>query len=163
MSQWDSGATGCCDSTSSGMANTLTSRCFRSVRTSGLIAKRRRDRRCLHPPERGLSDKVKILSISNKDLWPGGENKGIPSIFFAQREFAARGHAVHFLCPLTDGKTTRSLTDGINIYRFDFPFNFRKNLYFQTDNILTKLKASMLYRLNRLFFQVFSLRLLATK
>jgi len=100
---------------------------------------------------------VKILSISNKDIWPGGDNKGIPSIFFAQKEFAARGYGVHFLCPLKEGKTKRSLTADINIYRFDFPFNFRKNAYFQTDNILKKLKASILYRLNRLFFQIFSL------
>jgi len=100
---------------------------------------------------------VKILNISNMHIWPGGENKGIPSIFFAQKEFAARGYGVHFLCPLKEGETKRSLTAGINIYRFDFPFNFRKSVYFQTDNILTKLKASMLYRLNWLFFQIFSL------
>lgn len=100
---------------------------------------------------------MKILSISNKDIWPGGENKGIPSIFFAQREFAARGYAVHFLCPLKENTTKRSLTASINIYRFDFPFNFKKNAYFQTDNILKKLRASILYRLNRLFFQIFSL------
>jgi len=106
---------------------------------------------------KGINNKVKILNISNMHIWPGGENKGIPSIFFAQKEFASRGYGVHFLCPLKEGETKRSLTAGINIYRFDFPFNFRKSVYFQTDNILTKLKASMLYRLNWLFFQIFSL------
>ena len=100
---------------------------------------------------------MKVLNISNMNIWPGGENKGIPSIFFAQKEFAARGYAVHFLCPLKEGETKRSLTVGINIYRFDFPFNFRKSVYFQTDNILKTLKASVLHRLNWLFFQIFCL------
>ena len=91
------------------------------------------------------------------DIWPSGKNKGIPSIFFAQREFAKRGHEVYFLCPLKDKEPKYSFTEGIYIHRFDFPINFRKNVYIQSGNIFNRLKASVVSNLNWLFFQVFGL------
>lgn len=100
---------------------------------------------------------MKIFSISNMDIWLWGQGKGIPSIFFPQREFAKRKDEVHFLCNRKEAEPKFSTLEGINIYRIDFPFNFRKNIYIQTDNIFDKLKASLWYNLNWLFSQFFNL------
>ncbi len=100
---------------------------------------------------------MKILNISNMPIWLWGEGKGIPSIFFPQREFAARGYEVHFLCPLKEKESRYSLTEGIHIYRFDFPFNFRKSIYFQTDSLSGRVKASILSNLNWFFLQIYLL------
>lgn len=98
---------------------------------------------------------MKILNISNMSIWLWGEGKGIPSIFFPQREFVRKGYEVHFLCPLKEGEEKYSVMEGIHIYRFDFPFNFKKRVYMQTNNLIKKLKATSLYNLNWLFFQIF--------
>lgn len=91
------------------------------------------------------------------DIWPWGKNKGIPSIFFAQREFAKRGHEVYFLCPLRGKQPKYSFAEDIHIHRFNFPINARKNTYIQSDNIFDKIGASIVSNLNWLFFQIFGL------
>ena len=78
------------------------------------------------------------------------QGKGIPSIFYPQREFAKGGFEVHFLCPKKEGEPNYSYVEGVHIYRFDFPFNFRKNIYIQN-----RIHESLLRNLNWLFFQVF--------
>ncbi|RKY33350.1 MAG: hypothetical protein DRP69_06440 [Candidatus Duberdicusella sinuisediminis] len=93
---------------------------------------------------------MKILNISNMPVWLWGEGKGIPSIFYPQREFAKKGFEVHFLCPKKEREPNYSCVEGVYIYRFDFPFNFRKNIYIQN-----RIKESLLRNLNWLFFQVF--------
>ncbi len=99
---------------------------------------------------------MKILNISNMPLWAWGEGKGIPSTFFPQREFAKRGYEVYFLCPLRDGEPEESIVEGIHIYRFDFPFNFKKRVYIQTNTAFRRIRATVLYNLNWFFFQLFS-------
>ncbi|HEC69168.1 MAG TPA: glycosyltransferase family 1 protein, partial [Candidatus Omnitrophica bacterium] len=93
---------------------------------------------------------MKILNISNMPVWLWGKGKGIPSIFYPQREFAKKGFEVYFLCPKKEGEPNYSYIEGVHIYRFDFPFNFRKNIYIQN-----RIKESLLRNLNWLFFQVF--------
>lgn len=91
------------------------------------------------------------------DIWPWGKNKGIPSIFFAQKEFAKRRHEVYFLCPLKEKEPKYSFAEDIHIHRFNFPINTKKNTYIQSDNIFNKIRASMVSNLNWLFFQIFGL------
>ena len=99
---------------------------------------------------------MKILNISNMSVWPWGEDKGIPSVFLPQRGFAARGHQVYFLCPLREGEEKYDCLDGVHVNRFDFPFNFRKVSYPQTNTFLDRIKATTLSNLNWLFFQVYA-------
>lgn len=89
-------------------------------------------------------------------LWLWGEEKGIPDVFFPQKEFARRGWDVYFLCPVKNGEPKQAINLGINIYRFNFPFNFKRNIYIQTDTILHRLKATLASNLNWFFFQIFS-------
>ena len=98
---------------------------------------------------------MKILSISNMPIWLWGKNKGIPSIFYPQKEFAKRGYEVHFLCPLKKGDKKREIVDGINIYRFNFPFNIKRRKYIQTSTLLGRIKSSVTRNLNWLFFHIF--------
>jgi glycosyltransferase involved in cell wall biosynthesis len=64
---------------------------------------------------------MKILSISNMDIWPEGENIGIPSIFFSQKIFAQKGFEVNFLCPAIDKKAGDYNYEGVSIHRFNIP------------------------------------------
>jgi glycosyltransferase involved in cell wall biosynthesis len=100
---------------------------------------------------------MKILNISNMSVWLWGEGKGIPSVFSPQKEFAAKGHQVYFLCPLREKEEKYVCLEGVHVNRFRFPFNFRKISYLQTDTFLGRLKATVLSNLNWLFFQIFAL------
>jgi len=99
---------------------------------------------------------MKILSIANMEIWPWGENKGIPSIFASQKGFAARGYTVYFLCPYLEGKAKNEVYCGINIRRFNFPFNREKVAYIQSGIRANRLKASLISNFHWLFFQVFA-------
>jgi len=99
---------------------------------------------------------MKILSIANMEIWPWGENKGIPSIFASQKGFADRGHTVYFLCPYLEGKAKSEKYCGINIRRFNFPFNREKVVYIQSGIGTNRLKASLLSNFHWLFFQIFA-------
>lgn len=98
---------------------------------------------------------MKILSISNMSIWPWGEGKGIPSIFFTQREFVKKGCEVHFLCPVQENEPRVSDSEGICVYRFNFPFNFRRGAYMQSDTLLSRLKGTLFSNFNWLFLQIF--------
>lgn len=87
-------------------------------------------------------------------IWLWGEGKGIPSIYFPQKEFATRGYEVYFLCPIKEKEEKFLFSSGIRIYRFDFPFSFKKNIYIQTDSVFGRLKGTILSNLNWLFFQI---------
>ncbi len=97
-----------------------------------------------------------ILSISNMKLWMWGKNKGIPSTFFPHREFAIRGYNVHFVCPWKTGEEKEKNEEGINIHRYNFPFNFRTNVYIQTDTILKRITGTVISNTNWLFYQLYS-------
>ncbi|MBU2063238.1 MAG: glycosyltransferase, partial [Candidatus Omnitrophica bacterium] len=97
---------------------------------------------------------MKILNISNMPIWLWGKGKGIPSIFFPQREFARKGFAACFLCPIKSGEKAYEVNEGVFIHRFDFPFNFKKNRYVQDNSFIDRIRGSLLSNLNWLFFQV---------
>ncbi len=99
---------------------------------------------------------MRILNISNMPVWLWGKNKGIPSIFAPQKEYAGRGNEVYFLCPLKEGEPRYSLEDGVRVRRFDFPFNYRKNVYPQGRGLFFRIKCSARDKLNWLFFQIFA-------
>ena len=101
---------------------------------------------------------MKILSISNLDIWPLGKGKGIPSVLASQREFAKRGHEVYFLCPLKEKNLAQKEDyEGIHIFRFRLPFNLSslKAFTIQTDTLLRQIYATFYYNLEWIFFQVF--------
>ncbi|MBU2540541.1 MAG: glycosyltransferase family 4 protein [Candidatus Omnitrophica bacterium] len=102
---------------------------------------------------------MKILSISNLDIWPAGENKGIPSIFFSQKGFVQRGHEVFFLSPAKMGKRGQELYQGIKIFRFKFPFLrlFSSISSLRLDRFCSHIKSTFLSNLELLFFQLLSL------
>lgn len=99
-----------------------------------------------------------ILSISNLDIWPEGENKGIPSIFYSQKRFAERGHEVYFLC-LAAANRTRGYSDyqGIKIFGFSLPFQslFKKILCLRLDRFWSHLLSTFLSNLQWWLFQIF--------
>lgn len=98
---------------------------------------------------------ITILSISNMKLWMWGKNKGIPSTYHPHKEFARRGHNVHFVCPWKIGEEKEENKEGINIHRHDFPFNFRTNVYIQTNTFWRRVKGSFASNINSLLYQVF--------
>ncbi|MBI5873358.1 MAG: glycosyltransferase family 4 protein [Candidatus Omnitrophica bacterium] len=100
---------------------------------------------------------MKILSLSYLDLWPHGEGKGIPSIFFAQKGLVERGHEVHFVCPVRKTPAGYSVYQGIHLYRLRLPFDLTSRLskYIRLDKPLSHLKATLLFNLAWLFFQIF--------
>ena len=95
-----------------------------------------------------------ILNISNMPVWLWGKDRGIPSVFFPQKEFAGAGHDVRFLCPVKGDEPAYSFMEGVHIRRFDFPFNFRKKSYFQVYSFLQRLRVTLLSNLNWLSFQI---------
>ena len=102
---------------------------------------------------------MKILNLSPLDIWPGGENKGIPSIFKIQKGFVDRGYEVHFLCPVKGDECGYSLYKGIHMYRFSFPFNLtraqQRTVFTQKDTFLRRLKIKCIMNINWLFFQLY--------
>lgn len=101
---------------------------------------------------------MKILSISNSDIWPWGENKGIPSIFASQKGFVDNGHEVYFLCPAKQGKPKVSDYQGIHICRFSFPFNIDVlSLYsIRLDKFTSRVLSSIFSNLEWFSFQFYS-------
>lgn len=89
------------------------------------------------------------------DIWLWGKNKGIPSIFFPQKEFVKKGHEVYFLCPLKENEEKYSIASGVHIHRFDFPFNVKRNIYRQKSSFFSRLRGTILNNLNWCFFQVY--------
>ena len=98
---------------------------------------------------------MKILGISNMDIWPQGENKGIPSIFNAHKRFSERGHEVLFLC---SSYRISGLSDymGIKIFRFKLPFSSRLILKLRLNLIWEHFLSTLLSNLEWLLFQFFS-------
>ncbi len=103
---------------------------------------------------------MKILSISNTELWPWGENKGIPSKFASQKGFADRGHTVYYLCPAAGKSEQESeIYQGIHILRFRLPFGlgtFNPSMI-SCAGFLGRVKSSFLSNLRWLLFQVYIL------
>ncbi len=95
------------------------------------------------------------------NIWPSGENMGIPSIFNSQKYFVEKGHTVHFICPANAKEQGYENYYGINIYRFKFPLNFhilpsllsRLTLH----KFLTRLISSFIFNLDWLMFEICSL------
>ncbi|MCP4650954.1 MAG: glycosyltransferase family 4 protein [PVC group bacterium] len=103
---------------------------------------------------------MKILSISNMDIWPFGKNKGIPSISASQTGFAALGHEVYFLCPLKrKGLLAEEEMDGVNIKRYRLPFGISSLSVYNLplNNFWTRVKGSIIYNLEWFFVQVYAL------
>ncbi len=101
---------------------------------------------------------MKILSISNIDIWPEGENKGIPSLFYSQKRLAEIGHQVYFLCPApTKGSRGHSDYQGIKIFRFSLPFKsfFEKIPSLRLDRFWSHLLSTFLSNLQWFLFQIF--------
>ena len=102
---------------------------------------------------------MKVLSISNTDIWPWGEHKGIPSIFASQKGFVENGHVVYFLCPQKHKDLPRKVDyEGITIYRFKLPFklDFASISSIPVDTFPGHLKATVLFNLEWFFFQIYS-------
>lgn len=103
---------------------------------------------------------MKILSISSTDIWPFGENIGIPSIYASQKGFADKGHKVYFLCPMRKkGLPLEQEYHGVYIYRFGLPFSISSLSVYALSlrNIWTRLRSTIVFNLEWLFFQIFSL------
>ena len=96
---------------------------------------------------------MKILNISTMSLWFWGKDRGMPSVFFPQKELAGRGHEVYFICPLKAGEEKNALEDGVKVFRFDYPGNFRNNTYMPLEGLVNHLRATIRHNLNWLFFQ----------
>ncbi len=106
------------------------------------------------------ANKMKILSISNLDIWPWGENKGIPSVFYPQKGFVDKGHEVFFLCPKHDKDQKREEDcQGIKVVRFSMPFglnfNFVSSLALKP--FWNHVRAIFLSNLNWYLYQVYCL------
>jgi glycosyltransferase involved in cell wall biosynthesis len=103
---------------------------------------------------------MKILSISDANIWPWGKNRGIPSIFASQKRFVEKGHRVYFLCPAKSRDLPlRESYEGVEIFRFKLPFGLT-NLYvynLPACGILPRLKRTVVFNLEWLFFHIFSL------
>ncbi len=102
---------------------------------------------------------MKILSICDKDIWPGGEGVGIPSIFASHRGFVEKGHSVYFLCPLTRKNYPReNIYYGITIRRFELPFNIGliPVSTIHLDSFFSHVKSTLLHNLRWLFSQLYS-------
>lgn len=99
---------------------------------------------------------MKILSLSYLDIWPHGEGKGIPSIFFSQKGLCENGHEVHFVCPLRDVGLGYSFYQGIHLYRFRLPFDLTTRLVkpIRLDKPLSRIKAIFLFNLSWFLFQI---------
>jgi glycosyltransferase involved in cell wall biosynthesis len=102
---------------------------------------------------------MKILSLSFLDIWPHGEGKGIPSIFFAQKGLVDRGHEVHFVCPVRKTSAGYSVYQGIHLYRLRLPFDMTTRLAkpIRLDRPLSRLKATAMFNLTWLLFQIWGL------
>jgi len=100
---------------------------------------------------------MKILSISNMELWPFGPNKGIPSVSASQEGFARRGHDVTFLCPLKDKESplVEETASGVKVRRFPLPFNISSRSIYNVplDSFAARLKSKLIYNLEWLFIQ----------
>ncbi|MFH1093235.1 MAG: glycosyltransferase family 4 protein [Candidatus Omnitrophota bacterium] len=103
---------------------------------------------------------MKILSLSNSDIWPWGQNKGIPSVFYPQKGLADKGHEVFFLCPKNDKEQkTEEDCQGINIVRFSMPFglNFNYANSFAIKPFWNHLRAIFISNLNWYLYQPYCL------
>ncbi|MEW6169988.1 MAG: glycosyltransferase, partial [Candidatus Omnitrophota bacterium] len=100
---------------------------------------------------------MKILSISNLDIWPAGEKKGIPSIYFSQKIFRERGHEIYFLCPANNNKSGYTDYQGIRISRFKVPFASLFNLIsiLRLDRFWSHLLSTFFSNLQWFLFQFF--------
>lgn len=101
---------------------------------------------------------MKILSISNLDIWPMGRGKGIPSISVSQKGFVENGHIVYFICPLKEKSAMQQEEyEGIHIFRFKLPFGLSslRALSLNTSTFLKRIYAAMYYNFEWLFFQIF--------
>ncbi|MCK5214812.1 MAG: glycosyltransferase family 4 protein [Candidatus Omnitrophica bacterium] len=99
---------------------------------------------------------MKILSISNLNIWPFGKGKGIPSVIESQRGLANLGHEVYFLCPRKSKEDPLSEEcDGIHVIRFPMPFNINSHdVYNQPlDSLFNKIKVSAIFNLEWFFYQ----------
>lgn len=102
---------------------------------------------------------MKILNISNKDIWPLGADKGIPSVFYPQKEFAAAGHQVYFLTFCKSATVKRQETyEGIMIERFKmlFTLGYLAHYELKKDNPINRIKINLLYNLEWFFFQIYA-------
>ncbi len=106
------------------------------------------------------TNKMKILSISNLDIWPWGKNKGIPSVFYPQKGFADKGHEVFFLCPKDDGEQkSEEDCQGIKVVRFSMPFglNFNYVNSLALKPFWSHVRATFLSNLNWYLYQIYCL------
>ncbi|MFH2137094.1 MAG: glycosyltransferase family 4 protein [Candidatus Omnitrophota bacterium] len=101
---------------------------------------------------------MKILSISNMDIWPFGKNKGIPSVSASQIGFADLGHEVYFSCPLKrKGLPAEEEMEGVHIRRYRLPFGLSSLSVYNLpmDKLGNRIKSSMIYNLEWFFVQIF--------
>jgi len=99
---------------------------------------------------------MKILSLSNIEIWPMGQNKGIPSIHRVQKGLVDLGHEVHFLSPLkVKGNALEENDEGIQIHRFRCPFgiNSLTILDWPRDRFFVRVAASLICRLEWILVQ----------
>ncbi len=100
---------------------------------------------------------MKILSISNMELWPFGPGKGIPSVSASQDGLARRGHEVVFCCPLKNREDPlEEVTEsGVKIVRYRLPFNISsRSVYGAPQGSLgARIKSKIIYNLEWLFIQ----------